>query len=311
MSLEKAVEYLLARGHLPILYWLKKDILCVPADRELKNLEKYGARIRILEEQLPDGSWREKRASGPSVRASGPPTSPEVLTLQNVCRLYDFACDAETAGLRNAVHFLLGTQSRDGCFRAGTNEDYPLTFHALNLEILCRFGFDGDPRVEKGFRWLLRQGRGKGEWLASRNRLDAKKPIGPTGDKTLFWAGMTLRALSVSPSRSGQKEAQRLGEWLQVRLLKPDVSPDPLAKSSWLEISYPFWSAGLLSNLDTLSRIGFKADRVNIRKGLGWLLRQQRPEGYWESTRTRGTAEDHLWTTLAVLRVFKAYGLLK
>jgi len=311
MSIEKAVEYLLARGHLPILYWLKKDILCVPADRELKNLEKYGDRIRILEEQLPDGSWRGKKTSDPSLRASNPAIPPEVLTLQNLYRLYDFACDAETAGLRNAVHFLFGIQSRDGCFRAGDNDDHSLTFHALNLEILCRFGFDGDARVEKGFRWLLHQGRGKGEWLASCGRLDAKKPIGPKGDKTLFCAGMTLRALSVSPSRRGQKEVQRLGEWLQDRLLKPDASLDPIAKSSWLEISYPFWSAGLLGNLDTLSRIGFKADRINIRKGLGWLMRRQRPEGHWESSRNRVAAEDHLWTTLAVLRVFKSFGLLK
>ena len=36
----KAIEFLLARGNLPILYWLKKDILEVPVDREFKNLKK-------------------------------------------------------------------------------------------------------------------------------------------------------------------------------------------------------------------------------------------------------------------------------
>ena len=29
----KAIEFLLARGNLPILYWLKMDILVVPVDR--------------------------------------------------------------------------------------------------------------------------------------------------------------------------------------------------------------------------------------------------------------------------------------
>ena len=46
-NINKAIEFLLARGNLPILYWLKKDILEVPVDREYKNLKKYATRIRI------------------------------------------------------------------------------------------------------------------------------------------------------------------------------------------------------------------------------------------------------------------------
>src|SRR4030042_431382 len=56
----KAIEFLLERGSLPVLYWLKRDILDVPYEREIRNLKKYAARVRILESQGPDGSWCDK-----------------------------------------------------------------------------------------------------------------------------------------------------------------------------------------------------------------------------------------------------------
>ena len=60
----KAIEFLLARGNLPILYWLKKDILEVPIDREFKNLQKYASRIRILKSQKPNGGWCKRKYEG-------------------------------------------------------------------------------------------------------------------------------------------------------------------------------------------------------------------------------------------------------
>ena len=57
----KAIEFLLARGNLPILYWLKKEILEVPIDREYKNLQKFAARIRIFKRQKPNGGWSKRR----------------------------------------------------------------------------------------------------------------------------------------------------------------------------------------------------------------------------------------------------------
>ncbi len=82
----KAVEFLLARGNLPILYWLKKEILEVPADRERKNLKKFAERIRLLEDQLPHGGWEVKNFKNQEDRWAK--TRSIIETLRNLLWLY-------------------------------------------------------------------------------------------------------------------------------------------------------------------------------------------------------------------------------
>ena len=88
-NINKAIEFLLARGNLPILYWLKKDILEVPVDREYKNLQKYAARIRILEGQRSNGGWCRKKYEG---HPRWEKTYYIVETLRNAFKLFIYFC---------------------------------------------------------------------------------------------------------------------------------------------------------------------------------------------------------------------------
>jgi hypothetical protein len=64
--------------------------------------------------------------------------------------------------------------------------------------------------------------------------------------------------------------------------------------------------------LDALSKLGFQADdHENIRRALDWLLRRQNKYGFWESGNKKASFEDHLWVTLAVLKVLKRFGALQ
>jgi hypothetical protein len=319
----KAVEFLLARGNLPILYWLKKEILEVPVDREYKNLQKFASRIRLLKSQKPNGGWSKKRYEG---HPRWEKTYYIVDTLQNSYKLYNFGCTPRDKGIQKALKFLLSTQSKEGDFRGAYLNEYAPTYHALILELLCMFGKDEDPRVQKGFRWLVRNKQDDGGWvipyrtidkdeLKKRYNLDAQMKLNPVKpDKSQPFShlvtGMVLRAFAASPKWRNSKEAKKAGELIMRRFFKPDAYEDRVLASFWEEITYPYWATDILSCLDSLSKIGFSPEEKEIYKALVWLQKRQAPQGYWRSGLKKSTLEDHLWVTLAVLGVIKRFGFL-
>jgi hypothetical protein len=319
----KAVEFLLARGNLPILYWLKKDILEVPVDREYKNLQKFAARIRILKSQKPNGGWSKKRYEG---HPRWEKTYYIVDTLQNTYRLYNFGCTPRDKGIQKALKFLLSTQSKEGDFRGAYLNEYAPTYHALILELLCMFGKDEDQRVQKGFRWLVRNRQDDGGWvipyrtidkdeLKKRYNLDAQMKLNPVKpDRSQPFShlvtGMVLRAFAASPKWKKSREARKAGELVMRRFFKPDAYEDRVLASFWEEITYPFWATDILCCLDSLSKIGFSPEEEEISKALEWLQKRQAPQGYWRAGLKKSSLEDHLWVTLAVLGVIKRFGFL-
>ena len=319
----KAIEFLLARGNLPILYWLKKEILEVPVDREHKNLQKYAARIRILKRQKPNGGWSKKKYEG---HPRWEKTYFIVDTLQNSYKLYNFACTPKDKGIQKAIKFLFSTQAKEGDFRGAYLNEYAPTYHALTLELLCMFGKDEDKRVQKGFRWFIRNKQDDGGWvipyrtidreeLKKRYNLDAQMKLNPVKpDKSRPFShlvtGMVLRAFAASPTWQKSKEARKAGELMMKRFFKPDAYEDRVLASFWEEITYPFWATDILSCLDSLAKIGFSPEEEEIHNALTWLQKRQAPQGYWRSGLKKSILEDHLWVTLAVLGVIKRFGLM-
>lgn len=319
----KAIEFLLARGNLPILYWLKKDILEVPIDRELKNLQKFAARIRILKHQKPNGGWSKKKYEG---HPRWEKTHYIVDTLQNGLKLYNFGCSLKDKGIQKAVKFLFSTQNKEGDFRGAYLNEYAPTYHALTLELLCLFGLDTDRKIQKGFRWLIRNKQDDGGWVIpyrTINKEELKKrynledqmklqPVKP--DKTKPFShlvtGMILRSFAASPTWRKSKEAREAGKLVMSRFFKPDVYEDRRSASFWEEITYPFWATDILSSLDSMAKIGFTPEEEKIQMALQWLKKKQTPHGYWKSGLKKSTLEDHIWVTLAVLGVIKRFGLL-
>jgi prenyltransferase beta subunit len=320
----KAIEFLLARGNLPILYWLKKDILEVPIDREYKNLQKFAARIRILKRQRQDGTWCKKKFEN---QPHWEKTYCIVETLRSAFRLYNYGCTSQDANVQKAIQFLFSTQSEEGDFRGAYLNEYAPTYHALTLELLCLYGLDKDPRIQKGFRWLLNSRQDDGGWVIPYRTIDKKKltsrynieaqlkldPVRPDKSKPFshLVTGMVLRSLAASPTWRHSKEAREAGELLLSRFFKPDKYEDRRLISFWEEITFPFWATDILSSLDSLSIIGFDVDHEGIQQGLRWLQRKQNKEGYWEAGVSKPSLEDHLWVTMAVMRVLKRFGFLE
>jgi len=324
MNTNKAIEFLLARGNLPILYGLKKDILEVPIDREFKNLQKFAARIRILEDQKPCGGWCKKKYEG---HPRWEKTYYIVDTLRNAFLLNDLGCIQEDEGIEELIDFLFSTQTKEGDFRGAYLNEYAPTYHALILEVLCMFGFHDDKRTQKAFRWIMRNRQDDGGWVIPYRTIDKKAlknrynfeaqlkldPVKPKKTKPYshLVTGMILRALASSPSWRHKKGTLKAGELLVNRFFKADKYEDRRHPAFWEEITYPFWATDILSSLDSLSKIGFSIENEKVAHALNWLLSRQNPQGYWKAGFNEAIFEDHLWVTLTVLKILKRFGLLE
>ncbi len=321
--INRAVEFLLARGNLPILYWLKKDILEISYEREQRNLRKYALRVRLLETQRPDGSWCERVAEKENARTRAWAI---IDTLKNLFHLYDYGCTLRDEGIARATEFLFSTQTKEGDFRGAFYDEYVPTFHALALEILCRFGLDRDRRVQRGFRWIVDHRQADGGWVIPyqvHNRLRWEKmprastppsynPVqfDPALPSSLRVTGIILRPFAESPTWRGSKVARQAAEWLAQKLLEPDCYEENPYRETWAELHYPFWTTDVLSVLDVLSRLHFTADHPKIQGAIECLLRKQNSQGFWECSNQEASFEDHLWVTLSVLRVLKRFGFI-
>ncbi len=316
----KAIEFLLERGSLPVLYWLKRDILDVPYEREIRNLKKYAARVRILESQRPDGSWCDKLIENSPAAARARAIAD---TLKNLYKLYDFGCTLDDEEIRKAIVFIFTTQSKQGDFRSVHSDECAPAFHALSLEILCRYGLDEDRRVQRGFRWIAKSLAEAEDWFPSRNKAsNGSRPLRPSRSREAqslrrsqrvffqFIAGFFVRALAESSVWKKSRTARQAGEVILERFPRNEKSPRQEKPSCWVDITYPFWTNGTLSSLDSLSKLGFDPKDERIRKALGWLMNKQNASGFWESEGAVASPEDHLWVTVSVLRILKRFGII-
>ncbi len=320
----KAIEFLLARGNLPILYWLKKDILEVPVDREHKNLQKFASRIRIIKSQRSNGGWCRRKYEGDPRWEK---TYFIVETLRNVLKLHNYGCSCEDEELQKAIKFMFSTQTKAGDFRGAYLNEFAPTYHALTLEVLCMFGLDKDERTQKGFKWIIKNKQNDGGWVIPYRTIDQEElkerynfeaqlklePIKPDKSQPFshLVTGMVLRAMAASPTWRKSREAWKAGELLLSRFFQEDKYDDRWLSSYWEEITYPFWATDILSSLDSLATIGFPVDNEKIQGALDWLLSRQAKQGYWEAGNKKTSLEDHLWVTFAVLRVLKKFRLFE
>jgi hypothetical protein len=91
--------------------------------------------------------------------------------------------------------------------------------------------------------------------------------------------GIVLRALAAHPGYRHSADTRRAADLLKSRFFRRDVYPDRAAPSNWLIFSYPFWWTDLLSALDSLAQLGFRAGDPDIARGVAWFTGNQEPGG--------------------------------
>jgi hypothetical protein len=272
----------------------------------------------FLRKQEKDGGFPAKAPE----RALGNEKFARALAaLRALERITELGLDVSLPPVASAAEFLLSSQVKDGGIadltlgetREARGKMVALHFHGWALAVLARAGLDADPRIDRGFAFLLAGRQADGGWAWRGVRTDsAARP------SSHLITGMALRAFAASASRRSSREARRAAELLATRFLQPDRYPDRKASSYWEQIAEPRFYTDVLDALDSATAVGLGKENSGVRTAEAYLRGRQQADGLWypgPPPRAEGGAEKSApsskdreaarWLTVRVLVVLR------
>jgi hypothetical protein len=314
---------LLSSGNEALRYFTRRDLLGDPVGPVSRVWELPEAQ-RILRKQLADGSW--PRSGGEKHPAINYHLIETWRHLRFLVEQYGFTREHPQA--RKAAEFLFSCQTGEGDIRGILANQYATYYTGAIMSLLIQAGYADDPRIERGFEWLLAMRQDDGGWSiplitkkfdrATQYRLTSQhaEPVQPDRSKPFShnWTGMVLRSFAVHPEYRKSEAAKAAASLLVSRFFQPDRYTSYKAASYWVRFDYPFWWNNLVSALDSVSLIGLTRDDEQIGKALDWLVDHQEEDGLWRVSYakpdmpekdTAKAREKRLWVSLAICRVLK------
>ena len=281
----------------------------------VETLWKLPPAAKILKRQQEDGSWKYP---GGNLNIRSRANYNQLETYRIIGELVEeYGFNTNHSAVRKAAEFLFGFQTDEGDFRGIYGTQYTPNYTAGIMELLIKAGYENDPRIEKGFRWLLAKRQDDGGWaipIRTRNlklnvismeaetvQPDASKPFSHLA------TGVVLRAFAAHKTYRRSNEAKAAGRLLTSRFFRNDSYPDRGTPDFWTKFSYPFWFTDLLSSLDSLSFLGFTLEDPEVKTATEWFVQKQQKNGLWNLYLLKGAKEKDLdlWMCLTICRVVK------
>jgi hypothetical protein len=279
------IPRLLREGSPSVLARVRRDLIDDSEAPTPGEIAEYPEVKTVLKKMEKNGTYAPKaleKALGGAKFASC------LATLRALDRLADFGMRIEGDGagspIRKIADALLDSQATDGGIADLALADTPkgrakavaLHFQGWAVSSLCRAGFEGDPRVERGFQHLLERRQDDGGWAWRGVRTDsAARP------SSHLVTGMVLRAFASSTQRRGSREARRAAELLATRFLQPDRYEDRKAPAFWELLTEPRFYTDVLDGLDTITAIGLGKENSGVRTAEAYLRSRQANDGLW------------------------------
>ena len=270
---------------------------------------------RLMRRQGPDGRWRYPATDG---RIRSRDDYDQLQTYKTLLDLiHKYRMDRRDIAISRAAEFLFSFQRKEGDLRGLYANQYTPNYTAAIMEVLICAGYGDDPRIQRGFDWLLSIRQEDGGWAIpfrtrGRDLSVSFEEESPTldGDRSRPFShlitGIVLRAFASHPLRRSEPGVIEAGEMLASRMFNRDAYPDRADPIYWEKIQFPYQWTDVLSVLDTLSLLGFAPDHPDVARGIDWLIDDQGKDGLWRSRYGgKNRLEKDLWVTLAVSRVLR------
>lgn len=314
---------LLASGNEAVLYFTRRELLEERIDL-VQCLWQLPEAQRILRKQLPNGAWpRSGENKHPAINYQLIETWRHFRFL-----IEQYGFTRQHPQVEKAAEYLFACQAPEGDIRGILANQYATYYTGAIMALLIQAGYADDPRIERGFQWLLSMRQDDHGWTIPllTHKLDRKtqyrltsefaEPLEPDRSKPFShnWTGMVLRAFAVHPIYRNLEAAIVAANLLKSRFFQPDSYTSYREASYWVRFEYPFWWNNLVAALDTLSRMGFSREDDQIRRALNWLIEHQEDDGLWKTSYMKPDGEEKttlkareikLWVSLAICRVVK------
>jgi hypothetical protein len=322
-SLSGALTALVASGNEAVLYFARRDLNREAAGSAAFLLDMPETR-GLLRKQRPDGSW-----PGPPQKAGTyPPGHSSLLGTFKATRVLveRYRFDRTIAAVEKAAECLLTFQTSCGDIRGFIANQYATYYTGYVLSLLIQAGYAGDPRIEKGMRWLLGMRQDDGGWVVPilTRHFDGKtmyrltstfaEPVEPDRSQPSShnWTDMVLRAFAAHPAYRQSEEARIAGELLKSRFFQPDIYSSYKSAVYWTRFVH--WWPNLLTAMESLSLMGLSAADPDIKRGLHWFVENQQSDGLWNCTSESGVRNatprqsvERVWITLRICLMLRRF----
>jgi len=291
---------LLSSNNEAIEYFVKRDLLQekVGAIKKLWNLPDA---VKILKKQQDGGFWIYPGKIKENLRWQEDYN--QIETFRNLGILIEkYGFNKNHPSIQKAANYLFSKQTSEGDIRGIYATQYSPNYTAAILELLLKAGYTDDPRIKKGFDWLLSIRQDDGGWAIALRTLKLKwpdafshsEPLLPDRSKPFshMITGVVLRAFSLDKNYKKKDEIQKAGCLLMSRFFQNDKYSDRKDKSYWLKFSFPFWFTDLISALDSLANLEFSHEQEQIKRALTWFITQQNENGTWNLDMLRTKDKD-------------------
>jgi hypothetical protein len=316
-ALSDSVAALLATGNEAVVYFVRRDLKgeAVGPAGFMSDLPETRT---ILRRQQADGSWR----GPPQKTTTHPPDHSRLVGTFKAFRILveRYRLTRALSPVEKAAEYLLTFQTGAGDIRGFIANQYATYYTGYVLSLLMRAGYAaGDPRIERGIKWLLDMRQDDGGWTVPilTHYFDGKtmyrltssyaEPVEPDRSQPFSHnaTDMVLRAFAAHPTYRQSREAQAAGHLLKSRFFRPDVYSSYKAASYWTRFVH--WWPNLITAMESLSLMGYAADDPDVRKGLRWFFENRQSDGLWDCTtaafrraRTTREAVERVWISLRI-----------
>jgi Squalene-hopene cyclase C-terminal domain len=309
------IESLIRTDNPSIQYFTKRDLLNENVV-EVDCLWDMKLPKKLIKSQQEDGSWKYP---GAQLKLRSRENYNQLETFRQLGELVEkYGFNKTHPTIQKAAEYLFSCQTEEGDFRGIYGNQYATTYTGAIIEILIKAGYVSDPRIEKGFQWLISIRQKDGGWAIPLRTVNMKyvdalmHPELLQGDTTKPFShlitGIVLRAFASHPNYRNAPEARHAGKLLISRFFKRDKYNDRREKKYWEAVSFPFWFTDIVTSLDSLYFLGFKREEPEIQSALNWLAGRQIADGTFKLKLLREHDKDlKYWITLVICRIFKRY----
>ena len=324
------IEALLESENEAVIYFTRRDLLeeNVESLNRIWNLPEIH---KILQKQQPDGSWKSlsKNNENSGIKY------PLIETWKQFRYLIQqYEMNNAHPAVEKASEYLFSCQTDEGDIRGILANQYAPYYTGAIMYLLIKAGYENDPRIEKGFEWLLKMRQYDGGWVIgspgmigvnlSRSEMndltsnksrktmkafDKSKPFSAAG------TGMVLRAFAAHSSYKKSEYALKAANLLKSKFFKKDNWTSYQHPDNWVRFQFPFWWTNIVSALDSISLIRLPKEDSDVKNALNWIIDHQEIDGLWnvsyskihKSQNNKKTFETQLWLTLTICRIFKRF----